>query len=632
MDEPGLGKTYEVWGTIVSNPLQGYSLIIVPAHLISMWLQERSNHLSEIGQKLCPVHTYYGKHRNCNFFSNVRYPSKQKIVITSYAILAKLWNIWENFTKGKNDEEDQEKIDVAKFFFQTYWARVVLDEAHMIRNCKTKQSKSIRALSTARHWALTATPIVNKLDDLFALFNFISVRPYVGKQGKRLWNTFIRTASFHDMIPLRHLLADFGLKRDKSVLQLDAPIMHCMELKMSGYQSEFYEVLFNYCRDRTSRLLDRIKKLQNNGRSQNSSSAIHGIEAATQVTYCLSCALTQILRLKQAASCPLLALRNMKRLHKIISVEDIDRLKWGNSETMEKILARLKGLQNSTEKECPVCFDDEVDTLSLPCRHACCLSCWNTLLSVSNKCPICRTTVVSLTPMKSELNSLTKFNMLPDEMEVEARDDDKIEYASCKIDAMLKFLYEKFAMNCEAKIIIVSQWHGFLKLVRDKISKDAPNWKDLIMTGSSGTAEQRQKIVNEFQTNVNVKLLYMTLTAGGVGLTLTAATDMVFLDFWWNPAIHYQAQNRIHRIGQTKQVHVTTMIVKDTIEEVIQVIIDHKFLISNRLMADSEPSLTSNQWLGKIRCCLSLETDSANDMDGEPANDMDGEPENDMRE
>lgn len=658
MDEPGLGKTYQVWGTIVSNPLQGHSLIVVPAHLISMWMLERANHLSEVGQTICPAKIYYGKQRNIDFFksdfyndsSHVHSPliksdsKKQKILITSYAILARLWNIWEENKNAKTNTKksvaETEEFEVAKFFFQTHWARLILDEAHMIRNCKTKQSKSIRSLSASRRWALTATPIVNKLDDLYALFNFISVRPYAGKQGKRLWNTFIRTSSFHDMIPLRHLLGDFGLKRDKSVLDLDAPIILSMKLEMTGYQLEFYQVLYNYCRNRTSRLLDRIKQIQNNHVGQNSQEVMHGIEAANQVTYCLSCALTQILRLKQAASCPLLAIRNMKRLHKMLSIDHLDKLNKGDPETMNILLHRLKSLQNSNQKECPICFDDEVDTLSLPCRHACCLNCWNTLLSVSNKCPICRTTVVSLVSMKSELAFLNNIHSCSSQiqndlnlnldldldiemkaaadldedsqtMDVESQCENVSDpqYASCKIDALLDFLDKKFLSNPDAKIIIVSQWHGFLEIVQKKILQEEPHWRYLMMTGSSGTAGKRQKIVTEFQTNPNVKLLYMTLTAGGVGLTLTAATDMVFLDIWWNPAIHYQAQNRIHRIGQTKQVQISTMMVKDTIEEVIQEIIDHKALLSVNLMNDSrnnETSITSDQWLGKIRCCLDL--------------------------
>ncbi len=679
MDEPGLGKTYQVWGTMVSNPLQGHSLIIVPAHLISMWMLERANHLSEVGQTICPAKIYYGKQRNCDFFKNSDYShvhsppggdgdsKKQKILITSYAILARLWNIWEENKNAKTNTKkllvghakaEKEEFEVAKFFFQTHWARLILDEAHMIRNCKTKQSKSIRSLSASRRWALTATPIVNKLDDLYALFNFISVRPYVGKQGKRLWNTFIRTASFHDMIPLRHLLGDFGLKRDKSVLELDAPIILSMKLEMTGYQLEFYQVLYNYCRNRTSRLLDRIKKIQNNHVGQNSQDVMHGIEAANQVTYCLSCALTQILRLKQAASCPLLAIRNMKRLHKMLSIENIDQLSKGNAETMKILLHRLKSLQNSNQKECPVCFDDEVDTLSLPCRHACCLNCWNTLLSVSNKCPICRTTVVSLASIKSELAFLNKSPSCSDSpnsdgtldndvemkdadapggdsqtMDVEKDDESRCEnssdsqYASCKIDALLEFLDKKFLSNPDAKIIIVSQWHGFLQIVQKKIVQVEPHWRHLMMTGSSGTAGKRQKIVTEFQTNPNVKLLYMTLTAGGVGLTLTAATDMIFLDIWWNPAIHYQAQNRIHRIGQTKQVQISTMMVKDTIEEVIQEIIDHKALLSVNLMDESrnnETSITSDQWLGKIRCCLDLKEKDLCCSDGENISEENG--------
>lgn len=66
--------------------------------------------------------------------------------------------------------------------------------------------------------------------------------------------------------------------------------------------------------------------------------------------------------------------------------------------------------------------------------------------------------------------------------------------------------------------------------------------------------EERQKSVDEFQTDENIKAIVCSLGAGGVGHTLTAATNVVFFESGWNPAIQEQAEDRCHRIGQKNAV------------------------------------------------------------------------------
>ena len=109
MDEPGLGKTYEIWAMMAINPLPGKTLLVVPAHLIQTWLQERSTHLSEEGQERCPIQVYYGKQRNeieVSISNNAAKPHNQRIFITSYSILARLWDA---ATSQKSDNEQERK-------------------------------------------------------------------------------------------------------------------------------------------------------------------------------------------------------------------------------------------------------------------------------------------------------------------------------------------------------------------------------------------------------------------------------------------------------------------------------------------------------------------------------------------
>jgi non-specific serine/threonine protein kinase len=71
-------------------------------------------------------------------------------------------------------------------------------------------------------------------------------------------------------------------------------------------------------------------------------------------------------------------------------------------------------------------------------------------------------------------------------------------------------------------------------------------------------------------------LLLLSLRAGGVGLNLTSASYVFHFDRWWNPAVETQAEDRAHRIGQTRPVHTYAYLCEDTIEERIQEILIEK--------------------------------------------------------
>ena len=64
--------------------------------------------------------------------------------------------------------------------------------------------------------------------------------------------------------------------------------------------------------------------------------------------------------------------------------------------------------------------------------------------------------------------------------------------------------------------------------------------------------------------------MILSLKAGGTGLNLTSATNVIHYDLWWNPAVEDQATDRAYRIGQTKKVFVYRLITKNTVEEKIQ--------------------------------------------------------------
>jgi SNF2 family DNA or RNA helicase len=86
----------------------------------------------------------------------------------------------------------------------------------------------------------------------------------------------------------------------------------------------------------------------------------------------------------------------------------------------------------------------------------------------------------------------------------------------------------------------------------------------------------RDRMVERFQDGSGARVLLLSLKAGGTGLNLTAATHVVHLDRWWNPASEAQATDRAYRIGQTRNVQVHTLVCQGTIEERIDAMIAEK--------------------------------------------------------
>ena len=140
-----------------------------------------------------------------------------------------------------------------------------------------------------------------------------------------------------------------------------------------------------------------------------------------------------------------------------------------------------------------------------------------------------------------------------------------------KLDALLEILEERagkktLVFSKSAKVIDAA-----VKLVKVK----RPGAEVFALTGQT-PQDQRQPRVDAFQTSSREAIWFATIDAGGMGLTLTAADTVVFLDKDFRPKINEQAEDRAHRIGQKGNVQVISLIAKDTIEEHIERILDKK--------------------------------------------------------
>ena len=148
---------------------------------------------------------------------------------------------------------------------------------------------------------------------------------------------------------------------------------------------------------------------------------------------------------------------------------------------------------------------------------------------------------------------------------------------SAKLDRM-----EEIVENCisnDEKVIIFSNWAQMTSVIFDKVAKYGCG----VITGETADSN-RQAIVNKFQSDDTLKVIVGTIGAMGTGLTLTAATTVIFVDEPWNKALFDQAVDRAHRIGQKNNITVYSIMCKDTIDERIHNLIYKKGAMSDAII------------------------------------------------
>ncbi|MCB9845758.1 MAG: DEAD/DEAH box helicase [Phycisphaeraceae bacterium] len=117
--------------------------------------------------------------------------------------------------------------------------------------------------------------------------------------------------------------------------------------------------------------------------------------------------------------------------------------------------------------------------------------------------------------------------------------------------------------------------------------------RDILFLHGGTPRQQREDLIHRFQNpDSDTPILVLSLRAGGVGLNLTAATHVFHFDRWWNPAVENQATDRAYRIGQTRTVFVHKYVVRGTLEEKIDEMIEQKTELAENIIGSGERWLT----------------------------------------
>lgn len=284
----------------------------------------------------------------------------------------------------------------------------------------------------------------------------------------------------------------------------------------------------------------------------------------------------------------LLRMRQMCNHQSLINVSGAD------DENLKSILARDSFVQSQLQSECPICFESLIHSANsiLPCKHLFCRACiqdiidrysnrfWllpNLISFFSNEtdhsCPICR----------ESWNERDLLQILFKEDDIQgdtgagkaisvASLSSKLEYLSASVKSLQ-------ITNPDDKIIIFSQWTKFLDLIEPTLPLGT-----FVRLDGTMTQKKREKSIKAFKQDSKIKVLIASLRSCGVGLNLTVANRIFLTDFWWNCATEFQAIDRVHRLGQEKEVHIVRLGIRNTIEEKIVQLQERKQTLTNHVI------------------------------------------------
>jgi SNF2 family DNA or RNA helicase len=140
------------------------------------------------------------------------------------------------------------------------------------------------------------------------------------------------------------------------------------------------------------------------------------------------------------------------------------------------------------------------------------------------------------------------------------------------------------------RVLIFTQFAAFGELLRGYLRERL--YEDVLFLHGGTPARERDALIRRFQAPGGPAVFVLSIKAGGTGLNLTAASHVIHIDRWWNPAVENQATDRAFRIGQQRTVQVHTFMCAGTLEEHIDAMIEHKRALAEQVLGTDESWLT----------------------------------------
>lgn len=160
---------------------------------------------------------------------------------------------------------------------------------------------------------------------------------------------------------------------------------------------------------------------------------------------------------------------------------------------------------------------------------------------------------------------------------------------SAKYDMLIELL--QTLMEGGHKTVIFSQYTRMLQIMREDLEQ-----KGIRFLYLDGSSKNRLEVVKKFNEDPSIYVFLVSLKAGGTGLNLVGADTVIHYDMWWNPAVEAQATDRVHRIGQKKNVSAYKLITLNTIEEKIAEMQKRKKGLVKKVVSCDDEAISKLTW------------------------------------
>lgn len=423
------------------------------------------------------------------------------------------------------------------------WQRIISDESQKFVNTNSSLYKSMITLVGKSYICLSGTPIVNYSHDLYSVFRFMGFNCTRQDWSHHLYNIL--------KLKERILMKDYS---DTTIKLPEIKIINeFVELKTQ--EQKMYNAIIS--------MLKAALALFKKGNAT------------------FSAPLAMFTRLRQVCCAPHILMYPTGKAKKMAKkLKDILHIVETHDDVDFDYVAGLLGVGKDSDEDqeiinqqnpelkdddCAICTEEKQETGYLMCSHAFCFSCIKEWQKTRNTCPICRCPFNHVAREPRDLSTRIKDEIFslenPDFFESQYLND----YArnmktSGKIDKIISIL-EK---HPNSKVLIFSTFVEFLKLIQKNI--EGLGIKTMLFSGSVNT-QDRQDMVDYFQSNPSIRIFLSSFKCGGVGLNLTAADVVIVCEPWWNPATEEQAIARSHRVGQNNNVLVYNLIIHPSFEE-----------------------------------------------------------------
>lgn len=551
------------------------TLLICPLSTITNWEEQIKQHTKE---NSISYYIYHGANRIRDVKKLVQYD----IILTTYGSVA---SELRQRHQGRGGSYPLEHIG---------WFRIVLDEAHMIREKNTLNFKSAVRLHAQRRWAVTGTPVQNRLDDLGSLLAFVRLHPF---EHRLKFNRYILEpfkAADKEVVPrLRALVDTVTIRRLKDKVPLPPRTDLIIRLDFSPDEKKLHDTFKSYAKKRVDAL--------------TSEAGVAGGAKLPQNTYIHVLKSILMMRLVCAHGKDLL---NESDFRRVQGVSADTAINLDDEPDIDAATLQLKQqhdnfalLQQSNGDSCMVCQkkigasdEDEVDDDGLDdimgymttCLHVICANCAGDYVP-RFKAHVQRSRGSCLTcyaPTSPELVPLPR-SLVEAEHTGDASSDEKQEVEAFKnymgphtktkalVEDLLKSKAHSDAHPEEAplKSVVFSGWTRHLDLIEMALK---PAGIKFVRLDGRMTRPARSAAIKQFREDDSVHVIIISISAGGLGLNLVTGNTAYVMEPQFNPAAEAQAIDRVHRLGQKRPVRTVKYIMNHSFEEDMLALQDKK--------------------------------------------------------